>query len=215
MASLATIEDLELRLGTQFTEEQRPRIQQLLNDASALVRSYTRQKFNYVEGDVITLRPVGSFVRLPQTPVVVVSKIEAVSGYNNLPDFTLSAWVFDGIDKVQLYGGFDQVVNYPEWWYDYEGANTYRVTYSHGYPIGEGFDGMPDDIVATVCAMAMRVVTSPSQVGGMVSERIGQYFYQLQQNQGAAGASVRLNSEDKSALAPYRKSATTIQTSVA
>lgn len=93
MASLATIEDLELRLGTEFTEEQRPRIQQLLDDASALVRSYTRQRFEYVEDDVITLRPVGAFVRLPQTPVISVSKIEAISGYNNLPDFTLSAWL--------------------------------------------------------------------------------------------------------------------------
>lgn len=210
MASLATIEDLELRLGTEFTEEQRPRIQQLLDDASSLIRSYTKQQFNLVEDDVIVLRPVGSFVRLPQTPVIEVTKIEAVAGYNDM-HFTLSAWVFDGIDKIQLFGGMDQVVNYPEWWYDYEGANTYRVTYSHGYPT----DGIPDDIVATVCAMVMRVVTSPSQVGGMVSERIGQYFYQLQQNQGAAGASVRLNADDKSALAPYRKSATTIQTSVA
>lgn len=214
MASLASIEDLELRLGTEFTEDQRPRIQQLLDDASALVRSFTRQKFEYVEDDVIVLRPVGSYIRLPQTPVVEVSKIEAVAGYNDM-HFTLSAWSFDGIDKIQLFAGLGQVVNYPEWWYDNEGVNTYRVTYSHGYPTGEGEAGIPDDIVAAVCAMVMRVVTSPSQVGGMVSERIGQYFYQLQQNQGAAGASVRLNADDKSALAAYRKSATTIQTSVA
>lgn len=214
MPSLATIGDLELRLGITFTEEQQPRIQALLDDASSLIRSYTKQKFDFVEDDEIILRPVGSIVRLPQVPVTEVTSIVAVSGYAGLPDFTLSAWVFDGIDKIQLWAGIDQVVNYPEWWYDYEGANTYKVVYSHGYPVGEGLPGIPDDVVATCCAMVMRVVTSPSQVGGMVSERIGQYFYQLQQNQGAAGASVRLNSDDKLMLQPYKKSATTIQTSV-
>lgn len=215
MASLATVEDLELRLGTTFTEEQRPRIQQLLNDASALVRSYTRQTFNYVEDEVIILRPIGSTVRLPQTPVISIANIKAISGYPGLPDFTLAAWVFDGIDKIKLWSDIDQVVNYPQWWYDNAGANTYQVTYSHGYIGSEGESGIPDDIIAVVCGMVIRVVTSPSQVGGMVSERIGQYFYQLQQNQGAAGASVRLNADDKSSLSAYRRSSSTIQTSMA
>lgn len=215
MASLATIEDLEVRLGTEFTEEQKPKIQQLLNDASALIRSWTRQKFSYTEDDYIVLRPIGDTVRLPQTPVISVKSVIAIAGAEGLPNFPLAAWVFDGIDKIKLWSNINQVVNYPEWWYDYQGANTYGVTYSHGYVGGEGFSGIPDDIIATCCAMVMRIVLSPSQVGGMVSERIGQYFYQLQQNQGAAGASARLNADDKEALKPYRRSASTIQTRVA
>lgn len=215
MPSLATVEDVELRLGVEFTTEQEPRIQQLLDDASARIRSYCRQQFSYVEDDVIILRPIGNYVRLPNTPVINVTRVEAIAGYQNLPNFPLTAWVFDGIDKITLWANIDQVVNYPQWWYDYEGANTYQVTYSHGYIGSDSDPGIPDDIVAVCCDMVMRVVTSPSQVGGMVSERIGQYFYQLQQNQGAAGASVRLNASDKEVLNPYRRSASTIQTSVA
>lgn len=213
MANLATIQDIELRLGITFPESKQGQINALLGDASAKIRSYTKQQFTYVENDVQVLRPVGATLRIPQTPVVKIHKIEAMSGYPDLPDFTLAAWVFDGIDKVQLWGSVDQIVNYPSWWYEFEGANTYRVTYDHGYIGSEGDSGVPDDVVAVCCAMVSRVTLSPTPIEGMVSERIGQYFYQLQQQGGSAGAIVRLNSDDKSSLDPYRKKATTIQLS--
>jgi hypothetical protein len=205
MANLATYEDVEARLGITFTEPQRERVTLLLQDASIAIRRYTKQDFEYVEDDSIILRPVGTWLRLPQKPVENVTGVFAQSGYAGLPEFALVAWVFDQIDKINIYGGTEQVVNYPEWWYQYEGANTYRVVYSHGYA------EIPDDVVATAANMVIRIMTSPTNVGGMVSERIGQYFYQMQQSQGTAGAAVRLNSDDKAAIDPYRKKATTIE----
>lgn len=68
-----------------------------------------------------------------------------------------------------------------------------------------------DDVVHVVCAMVLRTLLSPSQADGMVSERIGQYNYQLQQGAGTAGATVRMSADDREALAPYRRTAGTIR----
>lgn len=205
MAPLASVEDLQVRLGRTFTEDELPRINALLADASALIRGYTKQQFTLVEDDEIVLRPVGSTIRLPQKPVISVDMIWAQSGFQPLSEFALAAWTFDGIDKINLFGGNEQIVNYPEWWYQYEGTNTYKVRYSHGY------EEVPDDILAVACGMVSRIVTSPTPIEGMVSERIGQYFYQMQQNTGSAGGIVRMTSEDRATLDNYRKKATTIQ----
>lgn len=208
MVNLATYQDVEARLGITFTEAQQAQVTLLLQDASIAIRRYTKQEFSLVEDDEIILRPIGTWLRLPQRPVIEVKSVAAISGYAGDPEFNIAAWTFDGIDKVNIYAGMDQIVNYPQWWYDYGGANTYKVTYDHGYA------EVPDDVLAVAAAMAIRVMTSPTQVAGMVSERIGQYFYQTQQSVGTAGANIRLTGDDKAALDPYRKKATTIEVSV-
>lgn len=212
MPALASDEDLEARLGRDLTAAETARSAALLNDASALVRGYTRQTFEFVADDVITLRPVGTLCRLPQRPVQQVSQVVVLSGVDTIPDLVLpaGAWTFDGIDKVDVAPAFDANtwVELPEiWWDTYTGANvnTYRITYSHGY------NPIPDDVVATVCAMVNRVLLSPSPVEGMVQERIGQYSYGMQQSTGTPGAAVRLSPADKEALEDYRIKAGTIQ----
>src|SRR5690606_11501620 len=74
-----------------------------------------------------------------------------------------------------------------------------------------GHASPPPEVVAVVCGMALRVLLSPSLVGGLVSERIGQYNYQMQQGTGTTGAVVRLTDADRAALARYRRTATTVQ----
>jgi hypothetical protein len=204
---LAKQADLEVRLGHPLSAEETIRAQPLLGDASALVRSFTRQSFDLVEDDEITLRPVGTYLRLPQRPVIDVTSVIAV-GCDGLPDIPLSGWCWDGIDIIDI-AGLDSAtwVSLPEWWHDLDGPNTYRVVYSHGYP------STPPEVVAVVASMVLRVLTAPSLVEGMVSERIGQYNWQAQQGMGSAGVNVRLTKADKDALvaAGYKRQATTVQ----
>jgi hypothetical protein len=202
LSPLATVSDLEDRLGP-LTDAQAAKAPALLRDASALIRRYTRQTFDLVDDDVAVLRPVGMVIRLPRRPVRAVTSVAAVWG--DEPEVTLTGWGWDGLDKINLAAAHADPDAVTRNWY----ADAYRVTYDHGYP------QTPDDIVALVCAMTSRTLTSPSQVEGMVSEQIVSYSYQLQQGSGSVGPSVRLTDADKTFLAEagYRRRSTTVAVS--
>lgn len=208
MADLATPDDLAARLGRCLSTEEMTRATALIADASALVRAYTRQEFDHVADDEVVLRPVGTVLRLPQRPVTAVVKVEALGG-GVVPDLTLpvGTWAWDGADKVDIWPpGTSVWLTLPERWSDVGWpVGAYRVTYSHGHA------SPPPEVVAVVCGMALRVLLSPSMVEGLVSERIGQYNYQMQQGTGTTGAVVRLTDADRVALARYRRTATTVQ----
>lgn len=208
MADLATPDDLAARLGRCLSTEEMTRATALIADASALVRAYTRQEFDHVADDEVVLRPVGTVLRLPQRPVTAVVKVEALGG-GVVPDLTLpvGTWAWDGADKVDIWPPETSVwLTLPERWSDVGWpVGAYRVTYSHGHA------SPPPEVVAVVCGMALRVLLSPSMVEGLVSERIGQYNYQMQQGTGTTGAVVRLTDADRVALARYRRTATTVQ----
>lgn len=202
---LATVNDLETLLGRQLTEAEDARAPGLLNAASVKIRAYTRRVFSVVADDSIVLRPVGGVLRLPQKPVSVVTSVDAISGLPGVAPLALVGWVFDGIDKVSVRGYDRRVwVSFPEWFWE-PGPDTYRVVYSHGY------EAVPDAVNAVCVDMVLRSLTSPSLVGGMVAEHVGQYGYQLQQGSGAAGFGVSLSADNKADLAPFRTSATTVQ----
>lgn len=207
--ALATVADVEARLGRALSVDEALRAETLLGDASALVRSWTRQSFTLVENDEIVLRPVGTLLRLPQRPVTEVVSVAAVSGMSAVPDLALPGWTWDGTDLVDIAGVDSQIwVSLPAWWEDIGASpGAYRVVYSHG--LAE----VPGEVVAVVCQMVLRTLTAPSQVEGLVSERVGQYNYQLQQGGGSAGAAVRFTGADKEALAGagWKRRATTVQ----
>lgn len=210
--ALATIADLEARLGRTITDEtELAQAEAFLADASALVSAYTRQTFTLVEDDEVVLRPVGTYLRLPQRPVRAVSSVVAV-GTEGLADFSLAGWGWDGADIIDVAGiDFDVFVSLPGWWDDGGASGTYRVTYDHGY------DTVPAAVIAVVCAMVLRVITSPSPVEGLSYERIGQYGYGFGASAGGtAGLAVRLTDADREALAEagFRRAATTIAVKV-
>ena len=195
MASLATPQDLQDRLGRPLTDAEAARAQALLTDASAMVRAYTGQDFTLATGEQV-LRAQAGVVRLPQRPVIAVSSVVAIGGAS-VPEVTVVDWVFDGIDQIHL-GDGGCVINLPESWWDDDGfPDTFRVTYSHGYA------APPADVVAVVCAMVLRTLTAPTTQGGITSETIGAYSYQLQ---GAdTGVAVNLGQPDRDVLARYRR----------
>ncbi|MBB4935652.1 hypothetical protein F4561_006561 [Lipingzhangella halophila] len=203
MDPLATQDDLAALLGRNLTDDEEARADGLLKGASARVRAYTRRVFTPVEGDEITLRPVGTVVRLPQRPVTEVTSVYALAS-DGTPDVELSGWVFDGVDKIDIAPACPaEPTTAPLWWCH---PDAYRVTYSHGDA------EVPDVVVDVVASMVLRTLLAPTQTPGMVSERVGIYNYQLQQSGGSPGASVRMLQEDRDALddAGYRRRVGTI-----
>lgn len=189
MTALATVADLEVR--TPLPAGSEARAGALLADASALVRGHTRQWLSFVADDVRVIRAIGRVIKLPERPVESVTEVAAIDAGGDVP---VSGWMWDGIDKVFLplqHGS---------------AGGTWRVTYSHGY------QPLPDDVVAVVCGMVGRVLTSPSMAEGVTSETIGQYSYQMQQSVGSSGVAVRMLPSDRDALARYRRTAGTIRT---
>lgn len=196
MTVLATLDDLEQRLGRDMTDVEAARVDALLADASAMVRAFTGQDFAVVEDDQVTLRGQGGTIRLPQRPVTAVTSVVAIGG-DGAPDVTVVDWVWDGIDQIRI-GEGSFVINLPAVWWDDDGyPGTYRVTYSHGY------ETVPADVVAVVCGMVMRTLTAPTMAGGVRSETIGPYSYQL--DAAGTGLSVAMSQADRDALKRYRR----------
>lgn len=205
--ALATIADLEARLGRKITTPTEiTQANAFLDDASAKVSAYTRQEFALIEDDEVVLRPVGTLLRLPERPAVAITSVHAIGCDGQ--ELQLAGYCWDGSDLIDLAGWSGAVINLPEWWDGGDGADSYRVVYDHGY------DVIPPAVVAVVAGMVLRVLSSPSPVEGMVTEKIGQYSYGLQQGAGANGLTVRLTDDDKAALSRYRRTATTIAVSV-
>jgi hypothetical protein len=196
VTSLAAPGDLEARLGRNLTDAETARVEALLADASAMIRAYTGQDFGLAEDDEVTLRGPGGTIRLPQRPVTAVSSVVAVGG-DGAPDVTLVDWIWDGVDQIRV-GEGSFVINLPAVWWDDDGyPGTYRVTYSHGY------ETVPADVVAVVCGMVARTLTAPTMAGGVRSETIGPYSYQL--DAAGTGLAVIMSAADREALKRYRR----------
>ena len=205
MTALACVSDVETRLGRTFTGDEAGRVAVLLDDASALIQSYTRQSFSPPAPDTIVLRESAGVVRLPKRPVTAVTSVVLV-GLNGTPDITVVGWGWDGLDVVDVSGWDSVMVNLPEWLNDRSWLpSTYRVTYTHGYAT------VPADIVALVCAMVGRTMAAPSAASGLTSETIGSYSYRTAEP--GMGVTVALTASDKALLdaAGYRAKAATTQ----
>jgi len=201
MEPLATEADLVARLGRDLTPDEQVRVCALLADASAMIRAYTGRDFTLTVDDTAVLRATGATVRLPQRPVVEVTKVEAI-GAPQTPDITLADWLFDGIDQIRI-GEGNFVINLPEIWWDDDGyPGTYRVTYTHGYA------QVPPDVVAVACAMTLRTLTSPAMVGGVTSETVGPYSYRSETP--GLGLAVTMTDAERRALDRYRQTTGTI-----
>lgn len=202
MSALASPADLEARLGRDLTAQEAARAEALLNDASAVVRAYTRQTFDLATDDEVVLRATGGRITLPGRPVQDVSRVEVIGGSEALPDFTLADWLFDGIDTVRI-GEGAAVINLPEAWWDDDGyPGTYRVTYTHGYA------EVPGDVLAVVCGVVLRVLTNPS---GYRSETVGSYSVTYAVPATGEQLGTNLTRYEMKALDRYRRKSDTVK----
>lgn len=206
MLNLATTDDLVAELGRPLTAAEAAKAPGLLASASTRIRGYCRREFTIAANGVVELRPIGSQIRLPNTPVTSVNQVEQI-GTAGTPDRVMGVteWAFDGINLIELWPA-PCLNDWPTTAGSY--ANTYRVTYGGGGTV-------PVFIVGKTVEVVLRHLLTPTQVVGLVQERIGQYAYQYGQGPGqqSPGAAVRLTREDKDELAEagYRPKAGTIQ----
>lgn len=181
--ALATIQDLTAVMARDLSGTDLPRAQRLLEIASARVRTFTGQTFEYAETtDRLPVR--NRKVRLPQRPVIDVSAVTDIN------DVAISfEWLGGNVVDI-----FTTVLN--EW--EIEPRRTrlraVKVTYEHGY------EAVPDDVVGIVCDMTAAALDSPPEQVGVQTETIGpasvSYGSQLP-------GGVRLTQSMRDALLPY------------
>lgn len=198
MDPLANLTDLSDRLGRPLTGPEETRAQALLMDASAKVRSFTRQDFTRTDDETVVVRAQQGEIRLSKRPVIDVTAVVAI-GAGGAPDVPVVGWQWDGLDIVRV-ATDSPVINLPEDWYDDVEAypGTYRITYSHGDA------QVPAVVVAIVARMVLRTLTAPSIAGGVTGETIGPYSYRTDGS--GAGTAVLMTDEDRRELkdAGYR-----------
>jgi hypothetical protein len=144
--ALATIADVEARLGRSLTEAEETKATAYLEDASALFIQRAVQKFEVGESTV-RLFPKDGIVRLVQRPVIEVVEVKDIDGVEI--DFT-----FDGHQSLYDLGAYTPVT----------------VTYEHGS------ETIPADVVACVAGMVARTLSiSPDAAAGVTQQSVGPF----------------------------------------
>lgn len=189
MTALATPADVVARLGRSFTDTEAQRVDALLVDASAKVRSYTGQQFT--EGtSTVVITPQRGIVTLPQRPVTDVTTI--VDNDSNAVTFTWYAgetvYLYPLGTEVRL----DLNVASPP-------VAPVTVTYDHGYAAGS----IPEDIIAVVCGVTLRALGRTPLESGVMQQSVAGYSETIGPV-GAAGP-VGLMAEEKEVLDKYRR----------
>lgn len=144
--ALATIADVEARLGRDLTVAETAKATAWLEDASALFIQRSIQQFEVAESTV-RLFPKDGIVRLVQRPVISIVSVEDINGVEI--DFT-----WDGFQTL----------------YDIWTELPLRVTYEHGSAT------IPDVVVAVVAGMVARTLSiAGDAVAGVSQQTVGPF----------------------------------------
>ena len=144
--ALATIADVEARLGRSLTASEQSKAAAYLEDASALFVQRAVQKFEVGESTV-RLFPKDGVVRLVQRPIIEIVSVTDIDG--NEIDFT-----FDGHQSIYDLGAYTPVT----------------VNYEHGSA------DIPQDVVAVVAGMVARTLSiSPDAAAGVQQQSVGPF----------------------------------------
>jgi hypothetical protein len=167
LPSLAELDDVEDRLGRDLTEEEQRRAQAMLDDASAVVRAYTRRDFTR-QTATTRLRPRGSKVVLPQRPVIAVDSISTIVSFGST-ETVIPTPAYSWVSGAEVHFLDSSVIyNAPALDIGDDENLWVEVTYTYGY------DDIPYDIMAVVANMVVRNLTVPN--GGTVDlETVGPY----------------------------------------
>lgn len=167
LPSLAELDDVEDRLGRDLTEEEQRRAQAMLDDASAVVRAYTRRDFTRTT-ETVRLRPRGNKVVLPQRPVISVTSIATVVSFGHT-EMTIPTPAYSWVSGPEIqFLDATTIYNAPTLEIGDEENLWIEVVYTHGY------DDVPYDVMAVVANMVVRNLSVPS--AGMIDlETVGPY----------------------------------------
>ena len=207
LPDLATLADVSAILQRDLTSQEQTYASRLITQASALVRSWTRQTITQVVDDVVTLPGNWSNqLALPQRPVTSVSSVVingASSPYTQCTLIENSLMLGTGAfqpDYGSMYWGGPNLWgpagsnNGPQAtgasWQGPQSSIT--VTYTHG------FAEVPADITNVVAGMVALAVASPV---GVNQEKIGGYQVSYTRSE---GGSMSIQPSDEKILKKYR-----------
>jgi hypothetical protein len=144
--ALATISDVEARLGRSLSVAETSKANAYLADASAMFSQRAVQKFEQGESSV-RLFPKDGVVRLVQRPVIAIVEVKDIDGVEI--DFT-----FDGHQSIYDLGAYTPVT----------------VTYEHCST------DIPADVVAVVAGMVARTLSiNPDAASGVQQQAVGPF----------------------------------------
>ena len=144
--ALATIADVEARLGRSLTAGETSQATAWLSDASAMFVQRAVQKFEVSESTV-RLFPRDGVVRLVQRPVIEINSVTDIDGVEL--DYT-----YDGFQSIYELGSYSPVI----------------VNYDHGSAT------IPDDVVAVVAGMVVRTLLIPADAAaGIQQQSVGPF----------------------------------------
>lgn len=203
---LATPQMLADHRGVAFDETDFHAVQ-LLAEASALIRNYTRQTITQVLGDEIVLDgDYSTTLVLPELPVTDVTKLETLESDATWTEVDTTSYSFSRAGVVTYTDGW------PSWPYYSRfpsGVQNIRVTYDHGY------ETIPDDIRHACVQIAARLylsttVTVSGTAGAVTqqSETIGGYSYDTRYDTASATTTVGvsgLTPQEQISLDRYRR----------
>ena len=144
--ALATIADVEARIGRSLTAGETSQATAWLTDASSMFVQRAVQKFEVSESTV-RLFPRDGVVRLVQRPVIEIVTVTDIDGAEL--DYT-----YDGFQSIYELGSYSPVI----------------VNYDHGS------DTIPDDVVAVVAGMVVRTLLIPADAAaGIQQQSVGPF----------------------------------------
>jgi hypothetical protein len=144
--ALATIADVEARLGRELTTGEESQATAWLEDASAIFVQRAVQKFEVGESTV-RLFPRDGVVRLVQRPVIEVIEVTDIDGVE-------IEYTFDGHQSLYELGSYSPVI----------------VNYEHGSA------DIPADVVAVVAGMVVRTLQIPADAAaGIQQQAVGPF----------------------------------------
>lgn len=191
MAALATANDLQARLTRTLTDADAARVAALLDDASAAVRKYVRQRIDQVETtDRLKVRNANHemFVTLPERPVVDISSVADING--NTVEYE-----WDGATRLRLTWRTGETFASDL----YSELRYVDVTYTHGYGDDNDPHGKLEEVAGIVANIAARAFGTPAEETGKTAESIAGYSYQI--GGAAAAGAFGLLASEKDALA--------------
>jgi len=144
--ALATIDDVEDRLGRPLSPAEESQALAWLNDASAIFVQRAVQKFEVSESTV-RLFPRDGVVRLVQRPVIEIFQVTDIDGVE-------IEYTFDGHQSIYELGSYSPVI----------------VNYEHGSA------DIPADVVAVVAGMVVRTLQIPADAAaGIQQQAVGPF----------------------------------------
>lgn len=190
MTTLATADDVEARLGRSLTTAEEERVDALLADASASIRSYTGQQFTQAT-TTDRFRVRRGSVTLPQRPVASIDSVTDVRTSTSV----YHRW--DGIDRIVFsVSALDEF----EWepFRVGNGPPVVEIEYTHGY------ETIPDEIIGVVCSVVTRSLGRRPEDSAVSQESIAGYSYSI----GSAGAAggFGLLPDERAVLDRYKRS---------